>query len=321
MKKILNNTRGITTALTTVLAAGLLLSSCGGDKEPESRTQEEIMNEVNTIKAIGKVVPEDGWSIVSSSTEGIILRLEVQEGDTVSQGQLLMVLDPGNAELDVLEAQARLRSLEEEGRSTTQDLNKARISAEDLRKIYETSQRLFARNAETREKVDTDYSNWQQQEQVVLGFEQRLKAQSAAEAEQRISIDKVQSGLSDFQVTAIQDGIITELTAQVGQHVGSSEELARIVEPGHVLVEAEVDELFADQVQTGQRAFLISSGRQDTLAHGQVSYASPVLSNKSILYETSNEGEDRRVRRIKIQVEQSQRLPINAKVDVHILMN
>jgi hypothetical protein len=84
------------------------------------------------------------------------------------------------------------------------------------------------------------------------------------------------------------------------------------------MIEAEVDELFANDVKTGQSVYISTTTHTDTLARGTVSYVSPILSNKSILYETANEGEDRRVRKIKIKLQNSGPFAINAKVNCQI---
>lgn len=308
MKKIINKCQ--------LVGSIVLLAGCqSAEKESENpRTNEQILEEVTEVNAIGKVVPASDWAIISSPASARIERILVQAGDSVAAGQPLLVLDGGNATLDLAEARARLAGLQAEQRSAEEELRKAQVQATDLKKIYETSQRLLERGAETRERTEADYASWQQQEQTVKAQEQQLKARLASEREQAIQIEKATNDLAGFQISAPQAGIITDLNAKVGQHVGGAEELGRIAGTLDPVIEAEVDELFAQDIQVGQPAYIIASGRPDTLARGHVSYASPVLSDKSILYETANEGEDRRVRRIKIVPDSPVSLPINAKV-------
>jgi len=109
-----------------------------------------------------------------------------------------------------------------------------------------------------------------------------------------------------------------DLTAHVGQSISSTTELGKIVNVVEPIVEAEVDELFAQDVKVGQLVTISQVGSKDKAIEGHVIYTSPILSNKSILYETANEGEDRRVRKIKIQLSTNNELAINAKVDCTI---
>ncbi|WP_159637594.1 efflux RND transporter periplasmic adaptor subunit [Sphingobacterium composti Ten et al. 2007 non Yoo et al. 2007] len=313
MKKIINRFRFI-------FLIGALASSCSSDKKQEenTKTNEEILQEVNEVKAIGKVVPANDYAIIASSTFGLINKIFVQEGDSVQKGQLLFELDPGNSTLDVQQATAQLNSIRAQNKTVLDDIAKVEIYVEELKSKYDTSKDLYAKNAETKEKLETDYSNWQQQEAILRGLRKTLKAQKLNEAEQQIQIDKAQNTIGDFRIRASESGIITDLTAKLGQNIGSAEELGKIITVENPIIEAEVDELFAGDIRVGQKVSIFPIGRQDTIATGTVFYANPILSNKSILYETANEGEDRRVRKIKVRLDQSNNLIINGKVDCSI---
>lgn len=313
MKKIINN-------LSLILLLGSLTYACSSDKKEKenSKTNEQILQEVNEVKAIGKVVPAEDYAIISSATAGRIANLFVQEGDSVQKDQILFELESGNSSLDVKQATAQLNSLRAQNKTIAEDIAKAEIYAKELKEKYETSKLLVAKNAETKEKLETDYSNWQQQEANLRGLRKQLRAQRLTESEQQIQINKAQNIISDFTVKAASTGIITDLTAKLGQSIGSSQELGKIINIDNPIIEAEVDELFANDIQLGQKVIISRVGRKDTLGQGTIFYANPILSNKSILYESANEGEDRRVRKIKIRLDQGKNLTINAKVDCSV---
>lgn len=313
MKKIINR-------FYFVLIISVLATACSSDKKEEenTKTNEQILQEVNEVKAIGKVVPAQDYAIIASVTAGLINKLFVQEGDSVKIGQLLFELVPGNSSLDVQQATAQLISLRAQNKTVSDDIAKTEVYVQELKSKYETSKALYAKNAETKEKLETDYSNWQQQEATLRGLKQTLRAQKLTEAEQQIQINKAKNNISDFSVRASESGIITDLTAKVGQSIGSSEELGKIINIENPIIEAEVDELFASDVQIGQKVHIFPVGRKDTIASGTVFYTNPILSNKSILYESANEGEDRRVRKIKVKLDKKNNLIINAKVDCSI---
>src|SRR5690554_2122291 len=135
MKKIIN--KHVLLALITVWA---LASACGSrrqDDERESRTNEQILAEVSTVKAIGKVVPASDWAVISSPVNSRIHEILVQEGDTVQSGQILVALESQDAALRVREAQARLAGLEAEHRRIGQDVEKARLVANERQQRYE----------------------------------------------------------------------------------------------------------------------------------------------------------------------------------------
>ena len=300
----------------------VLATACSSEKKEEenTKTNEQILQEVNEVKAIGKVISADEYAVIASATAGQISKILLEEGDSVQKDQLLFELAAGNSSLDVQEARAQLNSLRAQNRTISEDIAKAEIYAQELNDKYETSKSLYAKNAETKEKLDADYSDWQQQEANLRGLRQSLKAQKLTENEKQIQINKAQNTIGDYSVKASASGVITDLTARLGQSIGSAEELGKIINIENPIIEAEVDELFAGDIKVGQKVIVFPVGRKDTIATGVVFFANQILSNKSILYETANEGEDRRVRKIKVKLNQSSNLIINAKVDCSIII-
>lgn len=301
-----------------MVVCATLMASCGGEKKEVPRTQEQILDLVEVVQAVGKVVPADDFTLVTAEISGKITDILVKEGDTVQQGQTLIVLSSGNADLDVEEARAKLFTLTADRQSTLYDLEKAKLVEQELRTVYETTQRLVVKSAETKEREQSDFSNWQQQKQVVAALQAKVKAQEASEKEQQLRLTRTQRDLGNYEIKAARSGLLTEFDAKVGQVANSNQVLAKIVQTSAIQIEAEVDELFANDVQKGMKVAILANGRMDTLATGSVVYTSPILSNKSILYETANEAQDRRVLRIKVQVEDGVPLTINSKVNVQI---
>lgn len=294
-----------------------IVAACSSkeDKNTSERSDKAILQEVTEVKAIGKVIPAETEAIIASDVTGIVDQVLVKEGDSVRQGQVVVVLKKDNITLDVRESELQLQNLKEQNKSLLADIEKAEIFAKELQEKYETSKMLFAQNAETREKMDADYSSWQQQLITIKGLKHKLLAQQQSEREQAVKVQKSKNIAENYLIKAVKAGIITELKAMPGQHINTTEVLGKIINTTNPVIEAEVDELFANDIRSGQKVFILPIGRKDTLAIGSIFYTDPILSNKSILYESANESEDRRVRRIKINMEDNNILVINAKVD------
>lgn len=285
-------------------------------QEPESA--KEILEKVHSVLAIGKVVPAEGYAVLSSPGAGLVKEIRLKEGDRVQSGDVIMTLDEHQAPLDVALADSQLDYLLQQRKSRTSTIHKEEIKLNELQQRYQTSSELYAKNAETKEKMQEDWTLWKQQEQLVFGLRQELKAALVQEQEQQINIQKAKQDYQDLTIRAAGKGTIVELLADVGQSVSATAELGRIANTDSLLVEAEVDELFVDKVAVGQRVSFYAVGNKNLLGKGQIIYVSPTLMNKSILYERANEGDDRRVRRLKIKPDQTQGLLINAKVDCQI---
>jgi len=91
-------------ALTALLA--LALAACGGAGEETPTPMPEPVF-TSLVSVTGELVPAE-WADVSVETSGTVLELPVEPGDTVSAGDLLVKLDPVDAELTVHETEAQL---------------------------------------------------------------------------------------------------------------------------------------------------------------------------------------------------------------------
>ncbi|WP_409150075.1 HlyD family secretion protein [Sphingobacterium sp. BS-2] len=312
--------RKITNSLSILSFLVLLLAvvSCKNEKKQKEEEKAKVSAIYGSVIAIGKVIPEDGWVQISSPVSAEIKEIRVKEGDEVEQGQVLMSLKENSEELDVAQSQAQLESLKAAHQTNLSDLAKQDIILQELKSKYETSKALFAKNAETKEKVENDLSNLKQQEELISGLRSQIKANKASEKEQSILISKNKQSLQDYLITAIKKGVIAELNVQLGQTINGTEELGKIVDKDNIIIEAEVDELFADSVKIGQSVDINFVGKPTVIGKGKIVYVSPTLMNKSILFETANEAEDRRVRRIRIEPEKNPSLLINSKVECKV---
>lgn len=300
----------------------MILTALIGCKSEKKKKEEQEKAKVSAVYgsviAIGKVLPEGGWVQISSPVSAEVKDIMVKEGDEVEQGQVLMTLKENTEGLDLAQSQSQLESLKAQHQVNIRDLAKQEIILKELMSKYETSRSLLAKNAETRENVDKDLSNVKQQEELISGLKSQISANQATEKEQSIVIAKNRQSLKDYQVTAIKKGIVSELNVEIGQTINGTAELGKIVDSENIIIEAEVDELFADSVKIGQTVDINFVGKPTVIGKGKIVYLSPTLMNKSILFETANEAEDRRVRRIRIEPEGNSALLINSKVECRI---
>jgi len=315
MKKIINN---IIVLYSLALIA--VMSSCG-NKSNQNITNlntDSILQQVDTVIAIGKVTAENGTAIISSNTSARIEKILVNEGDTVKKGTVLLKLFNQFDNIDIVLAKTKLKALEEQNLITIKDVERENIKLKYLEQKYETSKELFRQNAETKENFSNDESQYLQQKEFVAGLKKQFVINKNQQKEQQLNIDKVEITTNDYSIIAAQNGIITNLNAKIGQNVNTNESLGEIIDTKEIIIEAEVDELFANKIATNQEVTFININTKQQLGTGQIIYTSPILMNKSILYETANEADDRRVLRVKIRPLSVKELLINEKVECQI---
>jgi len=91
-----------------VLAVFGPLAGCGAGTE-EIATPEVTVDYVPIVSVTGEVLPA-AWATLSAQNTGTVLEVAVEPGDAVAAGDLLIQLDPADAQLAVRRAEARLES-------------------------------------------------------------------------------------------------------------------------------------------------------------------------------------------------------------------
>lgn len=315
MKKIINK---LSVLLLTV--AAIAVSSCGNKKEENVSTlsANEIIKEVDTVIAIGKVNGEEGSTLIASNTSGIVNKLLVKEGDTVKKGDVLMMINHVLEQLDVALANTKLQGIQEQNNITQKDIERENIYLAYLKERLNTSKKLYEKKAETMENFLNDEVNYQQQRKRIEALKDQINVNKSQIKEQQLALEKVILVAQDYTILAQQSGVITSLNVQLGQNVNTNESLGEIIDISKIIIDAEVDELFADRIAVGQQVTFININTKQDLGKGEVIYASPILANKSILFETANEADDRRVRKLKIKPTSGQHFLINSKLECQI---
>lgn len=296
------------------------ISSCGDRKEAKTtmRSTEEIIQQLDTVNAIGKVTAANGTAIIASATTGMIKDIQVKEGDTVAEGALLINLSNQLGAINIATAKTKLTAINGEKQITTKDIEREQISLSFLEQKYKTSKTLYEKQAETKENYLNDESNYLQQQERIASLKKQQQINLSQAQEQQLNIDKEKITSNNYNITAPRAGVIINLYVQVGQNVNNNESLGEIIDTENIIIEAEVDEMFADKIAVGQDVSFVNISTKQLLGKGKIIYSAPILMNKSILFETANEADDRRVLRVKIKPNSPKHLLINAKVECQI---
>jgi hypothetical protein len=120
------------------------------------------------------------------------------------------------------------------------------------------------------------------------------------------------------KIIAPCNGKVLEWKIQPGEGIASQQTIAQIAPSGNTIVEGEIDESMALKAKIGQLVEVNYLGSKDVIAKGKIYFLSEYLRKKSMFSEQSGEAEDRRVRIVKVMLENPQGLLFNAKVEVKI---
>jgi RND family efflux transporter MFP subunit len=174
---------------------------------------------------------------------GAVVALPVAEGDTVAAGQVLARIDAEAQNAVVRQAMAALDA--------------ALIARDEARDTYDRSLALGGNVARS-----------------VLESEARA-VQSAERDVERLTaaLEQAQVALRDHVIRAPMNGTVLILDAEVGQIADQATPILTLADLSDLIVEADVDEAYATQINEGQPAVLQLSGETGT-RDGDVTFVS-----------------------------------------------
>lgn len=162
----------------------------------------ERMTIVETVTATGRIQPETQVNI-SADVSGKIVRLEVEEGDQVEKGQLLLELDRKRHLAQVESSEANLRMAQSNSRVTLENLTKAE---KDLVRVRE----LFEQKLETEAQLDTAEAAFQ-------ADKARYQAALNQVEQVRASLKQSTDDLSKTRIYSPMAGTISQLNKEAGE--------------------------------------------------------------------------------------------------------
>jgi len=195
------------------------------------------------ITAPGILQPRHYRDVIAQ-TAGQLLRLHVEVGDSVREGQLLAEIDPADQQAAVDASRVQLESLGA--------LREEQLAQRDLaRQQYERQRTLARSGAARQEDVQTTHAE-------LRGAEARLKSTDIQLRQARASLRSEEAALAHTRLHAPLDGTVIA----VGQtlDVQKRTPLIRIAQLTSMTVHAQVPEADIHQVKAGMPAWFTTPG-------------------------------------------------------------
>lgn len=206
------------------------LASCNVDMPEEKHTSFETM----TVKKSDIVVPYKFSArmkgqndvTVTPQVSGQLMRIAVSEGQIVTKGQTLFVIDYRNAQLELESAQANLQA------ALAQE-NSARLEYDSNRHLYE-------------KKIVSSY--------MLRNSENAYKQAQAAVAQARVAVNRARVELGFCTITAPVSGVIGEIPVRIGDQVSPMTQLTilsgnRTMYAEFSLTESIIEEMVQEKVR------------------------------------------------------------------------
>ena len=216
---------------------------------------------VEKVSASGRIQPQTKVNITSEFS-GKIIALPVVEGQQVTAGQLLIVMDTVQIKADVSQARFGL-----DGYRAA--LEGAKASCDQTDEEFQRRQKLYDQKLGSETELSTAHYSYLNAK---ANYES-LKAQvSAAEA----AFDKQLDRLDKARITAPMNGVVTSLNVEVGEIAAGQtaftqgQTLMTISDMSVFEVEVEVDETEVNKISLGQKSEIQVDAFPDTTFAGSV---------------------------------------------------
>lgn len=310
----------IRSVLFCTLAAGHSLVSCDNKKE-KAEAQQDSVRTVQTARQIADVVgvaviePAARISKLAAETDGLVKTMNVEIGQQVKKGQVLLTMDNAVESAQLQQATVKLKTQQDAIETARQNVQTLRVQLQKAEADLNRNETLFAGNALTRKELDDSRYDVQNLQQQIRASEAQVKQAQGRIAEIRADNEYARTVAGLKMVKAPVDGTLLSLDAKVGQYLSSNQSIGDFAPAGPLVAVTEIDELFALKVKVGQKAYIRPQGSSDRLTTGTVILASPYLRKKSLFSDNASNLEDRRVREVRVRLDDPDKVIIGARVE------
>ena len=301
--------------ILTPIVLFMALNSCGGKSEKEVKVEKYKIDQIDKIIGVARIEPAAKISPIGAESAGKIVQIHVQEGQIVKKGTLLLTLDQSLDAAQIQQSDARLATRQQRVKSL-----EAKIAAIELKISLADTERLRDRRLADAQ-AGTQKAAFDS-ESIYNNLRADLTIAKADLAEAKASIGEVETErnysqklLDKKNIYAPADGMVLNWDVKIGQAVSIGSKLADFAPVGDLIATTEVDELYAMKVKKGQRVVINIQGTTDQLSTGTVIYCAPFLSKKSIFNDRADNLEDRRVREVRVRIDQPEAVLIGSRVE------
>lgn len=244
---------------------------------------------------------------ISSEVPGRIEKINVEEGDSVKKGDVLVILEKDKYKLQVEQAEGQMKALE-------RNLEALQLNYFNIDKNYQRVKKLKDESAIDEAQFDTVKT----QRDALL---KQIEATRSQLLSVRATYELAKSQLEDTEVSSPIDGVVLHKLAEAGEVVGPGVPLLTIGDISHPWVKTYIPQKYIGKIILGSRASIYSDSFPEKEFSGKIIYISQKeeFTPKNLVTE---EERAKMVYGIKISVDnQAEELKPGQYVDVRIQLN
>jgi HlyD family secretion protein len=278
------------------------------------------------------IIESERRATLSGQTMGRLRRLLVEEGDSVSRGQLIAQLDSEEAqaqfklaEANFQRARARLQQAEAEVLGEDHEISpdisgtQANPTQADTGLLrfgdpLENSHQLQGALDAKREEYPSTKAPKSPLPQLdgMIAKTHEVEAAKAAMQQMEALRDLARLRLDCTDIRSPWDGIVSERLAEEGEVLVAGRPILRLVDPKRLYVRVTLDEYDTQRIRKGQSALITIDAFPEETVQGKVYRISPVVSGGKM---------EARTFTVKVSLERNPPLKVGMSADVEIVVS
>jgi HlyD family secretion protein len=174
-----------------------------------------------SVNASGKVYPEVEVKI-SPDISGEITELNVEEGDSVTKGQVLARIYADIYALQRDEASSRVQQTSASVRNTQESLEGLRANLEQAQMNYDRNKKLYEDKVISKAELEQFETSLRSAKANLRAAEQTLQSLQATVQGSRVGLSRADKDLGRTTLTAPMSGVISSLKVKKGERVAGN---------------------------------------------------------------------------------------------------
>lgn len=228
-----------------------------------------------TVTASGKIYPETEVKI-SPEVSGEIIELNVEEGDSVSKGELMVRINPAIYSSIVTQSEANVEETRARAANSSEMMEQAKANYEQVKSNYERNKKLYE------DKV-ISAMEYEQVKASYLSAKASYEASRASVSGGKYSITAASAGLSQSRenlrkttIIAPRSGVVSALNVKLGERVVGTAQMAgtemlTIADMSRIEVRVDVSETDIAKVKIGDTTIIEADAYRNRKFTGVVS--------------------------------------------------
>lgn len=215
---------------------------------------------VEKVTASGVVQPVTEIAI-SPDVAGEIIELNVEEGDDVQEGMILVKIRPDNLQSALDRAKANLNQQKANLASAKADFFRSEAQLTQSKLAFDRAEKLKAQNVMSESDYETAKANYDVAQYNLDAAEQRVKASEYIVQSSQASVEEAEENVRLTVVRAPESGTISKLDVEKGERVVGTQQMAgtemmRLADLNQMEVQVDVNENDIIRVSEGDTAII-----------------------------------------------------------------